>query len=431
MRSKNARWKIMSVLGIILWFGSSGGGLWARSSGPPAARTGDFGELNCTACHTGNALNTAGGTLTITGVPVNYQPGRTYSITVAIQKSGQARWGFQLTVRTAGTSQQAGTLTPKDGNTQVITDSGIQYMEQTSAGTFTGTNSGSWTFDWTAPASAVGTLRFSAAGNAANNNGSNSGDFIYTTTFTSEPPVVSKPITALFSHFAFGQGFSTTFTLLNTGSTAVDGNLIFTGQDGTPLDTGLAASSGLALEPAHESVQASSTAITIPPGGTKFVTASALKPTDPLKVGWARLESTGGTPSGVATFQFVSGGKLAGIAGVLASDLVENVVIPVDDDVAAERITGYAVANPGSETITIRVLSFKEDGTAGAAFQSITLGAGQQKAQFVYQDPAAGQKFKGSVVLSGQNGKKFSIVALVQYQGLYTAIPVIPTKAPG
>jgi hypothetical protein len=39
-------------------------------------------------------------------------------------------------------------------------------------------------------------------------------------------------------------------------------------------------------------------------------------------------------------------------------------------------------------------------------------------------------KFRGSMVLEGQSGKKFSIVALVQSQGLLTAIPVIPEKSP-
>jgi hypothetical protein len=34
------------------------------------------------------------------------------------------------------------------------------------------------------------------------------------------------------------------------------------------------------------------------------------------------------------------------------------------------------------------------------------------------------------MVLIGQAGKKFVVVALVQNEGLYTAIPVIPSKAP-
>lgn len=418
---------ILMMVAIVLLTGGRAA-LLALSGGPPAARTGDFGEVTCTACHAGNSLNAAGGTLTITGVPTRYQPGATYSITVGIQKGGQTRWGFQLAARATQTSQQAGILLSKNASTQIVSANGIQYIEHTSAGTSPGTTSGNWTFDWTAPATAIGSIRFSAAGNAANNNGANSGDFIYNTTVTSEAPLVTQPITALFAHLAFGQGFTTLFTLLNTGSTPVVGSLILTGQDGTPLNASLTGATESALAPAHEAVSANSTAISIPPGGVRFVTASAVNPDDPLKSGWARLESTGGTPTGVSTFQLTSDGRLASIAGVLASDTVENATVPIDDDVPAERMTGYAVANPGSEAITIKAVTLKEDGTAGAALQSIILGPGQQKAQFVFQDPAASSVFKGSLVLMGQNGQKFAVVALVQNQGLYTAIPVVPTK---
>ncbi len=421
--------KCLALL-VVLFLGAFTAGVSARSAGPVAARTGDFGEQNCTACHTGNSLNAAGGTFTISGVPAIYTPGNVYTITVSIQKSGQARWGFQLAVRAVSNSQQAGTLAAKDGNTQILTGSGIQYIQQTTAGTFAGTNSGTWTFEWTAPSPAVGAVRFGAAGNAANNNNANSGDFIYTATVTSNAPVVAKPTTALFPHFSVGQGYTTTFTLVNTGTTAVDGNLIFTGQDGNAMDVGLVTPSGLALQPAHEAVLANSTAVAIPAGGTKFITVYPVKAADALKSGWARLESTGGAPSGVATFQYAPGGKLSGIAGVMASDLYENAMIPVDDDVAGGRMTGFAVANTGTDAIVVRVVAFKEDGTAGPAMQSISLTAGQQRARFVFEEPAAGQNFKGSIVLSGQNTKKFGAVALVLNQGLYTAIPVIPTKAP-
>jgi len=430
MRKENRGWKI--ALSLIFLFVCAGGGLLvARSSAPPTERTGDFGELNCTACHAGNPLNAAGGTFNIAGVPPTYQPGTTYPITVSIQKAGQARWGFELAVRAVSTQQQAGTLTAAN-NTQIQTANAIQYISHTAAGTFAGTTTGgSWTFNWTAPSPAVGAVRFGAAGNAANNNNANSGDFIYTTTVTSEAPAVARPVTALFAHLAVGQGFSTIFTLMNTGSAPVEGELFLTGQDGSPLSVTLSEPSITANEPAANTALASSTTLLIPPGGTRFVSATPLSPSDSLKAGWARLESTGGTPSGVATFQLTSGGRLSTIAGVLAAETEDNVTIPVDDDVAAERFTGFAVANPSSEAITIRVVTVREDGTVAATLQPISLGPGEQKAQFLFQDPGASQKFKGSVVLMGQNSKRFSVVALVQDQGLYTAIPVVSGKAPG
>ncbi len=237
----------------------------------------------------------------------------------------------------------------------------------------------------------------------------------------------------VFAHIAIGGGFSTIFAIHNTGSGSLEGNLILTGQDGKPLAALLSESFIAEASPSVSAALASSIPIAIPQGGVKFLTATSPSPGDPLKAGWARLESTGGTPGGVATFQYIADGKLATIAGVLAAESMENATIALNDDVSANRYTGYAVANPGSESVTIKAVTVKEDGTAGLSLQSITLAPGEQKAQFVFQDPAAGSNFifKGSLVLIGQNGKKFSAVALVQDRNLYTAIPVIAGKAPG
>jgi hypothetical protein len=402
----------------------------ARSSGPPAARTGDFGEATCTACHTGNNVNVAGGTLAITGVPASYTPGQTYPITITIQKSGQSRWGFEMAVRAVSSGVQAGTLATKDSTTQIVTAGGIQYIEHTSAGTFPGTASGTWTVNWTAPATSVGPVRFGAAGNAANNSGTNQGDFIYTTTATSNAEAL--PTTALFAHMATGGGFSTAFTFMNTGTTAVSGNLIFTGQDGNPLSATVSEAGAVASAPSVQPLLASGATLSIPPAGSQTVTVSAAGANDPTKAGWARVESSGGTLSGVANFQLVSAGKLATTVGVLSAETVENATIPVHDNEAGNVFTGYAVANPStSDTVTIKVVMVREDGSVAATLSPITLGPGQQVAQFFVQDSAASKTFNGTAVLIGQNSRKFSVVALIQDQGLYTAIPVTPGKASG
>jgi hypothetical protein len=75
------------------------------------------------------------------------------------------------------------------------------------------------------------------------------------------------------------------------------------------------------------------------------------------------------------------------------------------------------------------VVTVKEDGTPGAALSSITLGPARQIARFLIEDPAASKTFKGTAVLIGQGGKKFSVVALVQNNGLYSVIPVTAGKA--
>jgi hypothetical protein len=236
-------------------------------------------------------------------------------------------------------------------------------------------------------------------------------------------PIGAATTTAQFAHFAVGGGYTTIFTFLNTGGTALTGTLFLTGQDGNPFTAKL--SSG--------STQTTGTNIplSVESGGVEFVTAAPLSASDPTKAGWARVESSGGTIGGVGTFELTSGSTLTTIAGVLSSSPVTTATIPVDDDVAANRYTGYAIANPSAtDTITIKVQTVGANGTPGTTLSPITLAPGKQTASFLFQDPASSRKFQGSVVLIEQGGKSFVVVALVQNHGLFTAIPVIPAKAP-
>ena len=420
---KHLGWK--ASLGGFYVIASTAGLLLAFSGGPPLGVTGDFGQPNCTDCHSGNSLNAAGGTFTISGVPAEYVPGNAYPITVAISKSGQSRWGFELAARSVTSGQQAGTLTATNTtNTQVRSSGGIQYISHTGPGTQAGSAQGTWTFNWTAPATAVGAIRFGAAGNAANNNLSNSGDFIYTATVTTNPVSVSQPITALFPQVAVGGGFTTLFTLVNTGIDALSGNLILTNSNGSPMEVALSAPSSL----------------TIPSGGAKFIEAAPVNPTDSTAAGWARVESAGGALGGVATFQFASGGQLVSVAGVLSADDTDVATIPVDDDATKGRFTGYAVANHEDNDVNIRIILVDANGVpVGQPMRPSQLNPLRAKnhvARFLFQDlNDPNLKQQGSMVLIADGGRKFAVVALVQNSGaagnLYTAIPVIRSKAPG
>jgi len=395
--------------------------LMAFSAGPPLAHTGAFGEATCIECHSGNALNAAGGTFSISDVPQNYTPGQTYPIQVSISKSGQQRWGFELAARVASSGQQAGSLTPTNANTQVTTLGGIQYITHTSTGTFLGSSQGTWTFNWTAPTTAVGPILFAAAGNAANGNLSNNGDFIYTTTSTSS--FAANPITLLFPQVAIGGGYQTVFNLVNTGDNAISGDLLLTRQDGTPMTARLG------------SVPADSTPINIPPGGTQLITAAPINPTDSISVGWAKVESVGGSPGGVATFQLSADDSLQTIVGVLSSGLVNAATIPVSDDASQGQFTGYALVNPGIQNVSIRIVLVNSQGVATQTLRPPTLNAlppGWQTGGFLFQDlNDPNFKFDGSMVVIADGTDKFSIVALVLKQGLLTAIPVIPGKSSG
>ena len=186
--------------------------VYGYASGPPPFVTGNSKDggatCNQSGCHSGSALNLAGGKVQIT-LPgaATYVPGQTQKITVTVSDPVQRTWGFQLTARVQSTNAQTGDLNPADASTLVVcADDSIksttcpaafntQFIEH--SGPKSGTGSGTFTFNWTAPATDVGTVIFYAAGNAANGNGADTGDHIYTTTqqltaaAAGNPPAIS------------------------------------------------------------------------------------------------------------------------------------------------------------------------------------------------------------------------------------------------
>ena len=183
-RNLRARWELVALLMAAIPVVVVG-----LSTGPEAGRTGapfppDNGTT-CTVCHIGT-VNSGSGQVTITA-PASYASGETVPITVTISDPNARRWGFQLSARTQG-GQQAGTLLNTSNFTQVISQSGIQYIEHT----LTGSRGGavgpvSFNFQWRAPDVSTGPVTFYAAANAANNSFSETGDRIYTRNLTVQP----------------------------------------------------------------------------------------------------------------------------------------------------------------------------------------------------------------------------------------------------
>ncbi len=245
---------------------------------------------------------------------------------------------------------------------------------------------------------------------------------------TDPGPIGVNTTTALFSQVAIGGGYETIFTLLNTGGTDLTGVLILTAGNGSPMNATFTS------PPAAPATGDSFNIGPIHPGGAQFITASPVHPTDTLVTGWGRVESSGGTIGGVGTFEVSQGGRLTTIAGVLAANLVSVATIPVDNDGAHNRFTGYAIANPSNANINVKIDIVNANGTLAQTLtipQLNPLGPHQQVARFLHQDVPSFLTFQGSMVLIASSGESFSVVALVLDENLITAVPVIPSKAPG
>ena len=183
---------VLPICGLfLLVFVASSSSAFAFSSGPPDEKTGAPNEGTCAqvGCHTANDLNVSGGSLILT-VPETYVPSEVYTIVVDLSRTGQSRWGFEMTALDADGARAGSFAVDAAGATQLSEANSKQYIKHTSIGTAQGTNdTHSWEFQWTAPNTDIGPITFYTAGNASNGNFNPIDDYIYTEQAESTPPI--------------------------------------------------------------------------------------------------------------------------------------------------------------------------------------------------------------------------------------------------
>lgn len=156
-----------------------------------------------------------------------------------------------------------------------------------------------------------------------------------------------------FPQVVAGDGYSTLFTIRNTGSSAASGVLRFTDPQGNPLSV-----KGTITDSARITQVAMSGSVfpvTVPARARVFLSAAGVFAGDPVNVGWGQLESTEGTLTGAATLEYVLGSTLQTVAGVLQSQLLEYATLAVDNDGSQGRWISYAIANPSNQPIDIEM----------------------------------------------------------------------------
>ena len=188
MSSKNHRAGKFSKPNTLVWptlgFAAFLPTALAFVDGPPAASTGGFGEPTCHRCHFDAPPNDAIGGLTVQGLPMRYQPGDRYLLTVEITRPGATLTGFQLAIRHTEGQQagaQAGRLEAAGAQVQVVSGAprnAVQYAEHSEAGAHTARRRSDWRVTWEAPRNG-GAVVLHVAGTAANGDDSPLGDFVY------------------------------------------------------------------------------------------------------------------------------------------------------------------------------------------------------------------------------------------------------------
>ena len=148
-----------------------------------ASHSGAPGEVNCSACHSGE-LNSGSGSIDyfLGNGTFNYTLDELYTIVFSMEQSEVNQFGFQTVALKVSNNLNAGTFSLTDEeNTRLMYGMGRTYVGHTVCGA-DADPSGSilWSFNWQAPDTDVGDIKFYLSSLATNHNHSNSGDDTYT-----------------------------------------------------------------------------------------------------------------------------------------------------------------------------------------------------------------------------------------------------------
>lgn len=186
----------LAVLSGVLWAAGERPGPGAvHPEGPPPGHTGGFDEPTCQSCHTGYALDLPGGTLSVEGVPVRWEPGAEYVLTVVLRSEDMGAAGFQLSARTPD-GLPAGRWSTLDDRVavDVVGDTVPPgaYARQTRVGSAVDDPGVvSWRLVWRAPLEAA-EVWFHGAANSGNGDNSPLGDLVYTTSLATRAAATSR-----------------------------------------------------------------------------------------------------------------------------------------------------------------------------------------------------------------------------------------------
>ena len=164
-------------------------------------------------------------------------------------------------------------------------------------------------------------------------------------------------------------------------------------------------------------------------GGGSITTSRG---TDAVRVGYGRIQAESGstTPSGLALFGFTQNGVLVTEAGVPAAAPIQEARIFAEVDGPVN--TGLAIANPNDVDATIGFF-FTDANGVDFGSGSFTLGANQQTAKFLDQDPFnPGTAVLGTFTFT--SSVPISVVALRGFTNerdefLITTLPVAPVSS--
>jgi hypothetical protein len=251
--------------------------------------------------------------------------------------------------------------------------------------------------------------------------------YLYICSISGNQVLIARDSSATYTTMYFpeviaGGGWSTQFTITNTGLTEASGTLVFRSPQSNPLVVNAKVTNSM------ETINTASTfPFTVPPGGTTFLSTIPSDNPSEMQTGWAQLEAAGSLVSGMATYEFASNANTYSMFSVPQAQLLQFATIPVHNDDTLGKETAYAIANPGSTPASIKLVLVDQSGTIVDDSVVIEIGPGQQIARYLWEDLDC-PRFRGSLILFAQEGQPFVLLPIVEKQGLFTALPMAASQ---
>jgi hypothetical protein len=209
------------------------------------------------------------------------------------------------------------------------------------------------------------------------------GDFLMTTLPIADLSASSTSM-AVIPHFVEGSGWSTQIELVNSSDTAMTGNLVFLDQSGAQIDT---------------------RAYSIAPRSSAVVQRNSASAG--MRAGSIHVNPDSGQQTPVASniFSYAESGITITETGARAIDATSSLMLYGED--SASLRSGFAFANPSSQSISVYYDVFSSDGTASGVSGSLDIPANGQRAMFLDELPGASAlpaEFKGVIQLTTAGG---------------------------
>ena len=222
-------------------------------------------------------------------------------------------------------------------------------------------------------------------------------------------PVSVFANTIYFPEVVYGGGYTTNFTIINTGTALVSSQLIIYSQEGTQLG--------------------SIPILVMGAGSTRY----SLSDKGPLKIGWGVIAAGNATVQGVASFdQRNDSGVLVTSSGMLGLDAGNSFLVPVESS-----STGVAIANTNTSAVNVRLRLLGENGSELASRDDTRLNPLGSRRQIVDSigtifPEFSGTAFRGALVVETSGNAPSNSLAVTGFtlkEGLFSAVPVVPVSA--